>query len=162
MFKLRIHISAILVLCSLVCAVWALPPLTGDQQKAKAKCDGKFNTCFQNCGSTYANNANLKLGCQNGCIDLLAKCYGQIGIKAPPRNQLTNGKVPQGTLTQASPTATPKGGVRQPQGTLMQASPTATPSTKQPNSLAPLKKTTPTPTPTPHRGPSTSKKSDGH
>src|SRR3954447_3551310 len=141
MFKLRIHISAILVLCSLVCAVWALPPLTGDQQKAKAKCDGKFNTCFQNCGSTYANNANLKLGCQNGCIDLLAKCYGQIGIKAPPRNQLTNGKVPQGTLTQASPTATP--------------------STRQPNSLTPLKKTTPTPTPTPHRGPSTSKKSGG-
>jgi len=125
MFKLRAHLSAIFILCSLVCAVWALPPLTTSQQKAKEKCDAKFNSCFQGCNS-YGDR-NLRTGCQNGCIDLLAKCYGQIGIQAPPRSRLTNGKVPQGTLTQASPTATPRSGVRQPQGTLMQASPTPTP-----------------------------------
>lgn len=144
MFKLRTHVSAVFILCSLICVVWALPPLSPDQQKGKAKCDAKFNSCFQSCINTYGD-MNLRTGCQNGCIDLLAQCYGRIGIQAPPRNRLTNGKVPQGTLTQASPTATP--------------------STRQPSSVTPLKKTTPTPTPTPHQSPTTTskkKKSDDH
>jgi hypothetical protein len=135
MFKLRTHLSAIFILCSVVCAVWALPPLTTSQQKAKAKCDSVFNQCFQGC--------NHNNGGQDRCIDALAQCYGKIGIQAPPRNRLSNGKVPQGTLTQASPTATP--------------------STRQPSSLTPLKKLTPTPTPTPHQSPAATfkkKKSD--
>src|SRR4051812_14341725 len=138
MFKLRIHLSAILILCSLVCAVWALPPLTTSQKKAKTKCDSKFSECYAGCNA--ATYAPIKERCQNHCIDALAECYGNIGIQAPPRNRLTNGKVPQGTLTQASPTATPKGALRQSQGTLMQASPT----------------------PTPHQSPITKKKSGGH
>jgi len=139
MFKLRTHVSAIFILCSLVCAVWALPPLTSAQKKAKDKCDSAFNECFNGC--TGPN----KFSCQDQCIDALASCYGKIGIKAPPRNRLRNGKVPQGTLTQASPTVSP--------------------STKQPNSVAPLKKSTPTPTPTPHQSPTTmfnKKKSGDH
>jgi hypothetical protein len=140
MSKLRISTTVLCILSSVICAVWALPPLTSAQQKAKARCDSVFNQCFGGCGSAAYGPARDK--CQNGCINQLAACYGKIGIQAPPRNRLTNGKVPQGTLTQASPTATPRGGVRQPQGTLTQASPT--------------------PTPTPHQSPSTKKKSGGH
>ena len=130
MFKLRPYIAAILILCSVVCVVWALPPLTGPQKKAKAKCDANFNECWQGCNA--ASYGPIKERCQDHCIERLAECYGAIGISAPPKNHLPLGtNAPQGTLTQASPTASPSRVVRQPQGTLTQASPTATPTPRE-------------------------------
>jgi hypothetical protein len=139
MSKFRISLVATLILAAVVCAVWAKPKAPTQKQKdGKAACDYVFNICFQSCGTVSGPDPlhpNLITpntstnDCQNDCINQLATCYGKIGIEAAPGTRLPNGLVrtPQGTLTQASPTATPRGGVRQPQGTLTQASPTATP-----------------------------------
>jgi len=145
MNKLRESVAVLFVLSSLVCAVWALPPLTSAQQKAKGKCDNSYNDCVKFCNqSTDIAPGGNRDTCNNDCMKELMRCYEKIGIKASPGTRLTNGaRVPQGTLTQASPTATPKTGVRQPQAT--------------------LRKTTPTPTPTPHSSPTAifkKKKSD--
>jgi hypothetical protein len=152
MFKrFRIPVVVMLVLGSVLCAVWAVPKLTPGQQKEKDKCDSQFNSCFSYCTNLTGNPPSaiqdLRRDCQNGCIDSLAECYGRIGLRAPPRALLPpnvptaqplqptsspastpKSKLPPtGPLTQASPTATPKRLTRQPQGTFTQASPSASP-----------------------------------
>lgn len=128
MFKLRIHLSVIFILCSLVCAVWALQPLTTSQQAGKDKCYNSYNACVSRCTRVY-KNIDRNIACDNRCIDTLAGCLGQLGISAPLPPKHTT-KVPQGTLTTtALPTASPSGSPKRvaPQGTLTQASPTPTP-----------------------------------
>ena len=122
MFKLRIHLSAILILCSLVCAVRALPPLTTSQQKGKDKCYATYNACVDRCDRIYIN-IDRNIACDNRCVDALASCLGELGLSgAPPKR-----KVPQGStaLPTASPSGTPKRVA--PQGTFTQATPTPTP-----------------------------------
>lgn len=124
MFKLRVHLSAILILCSLVCAVWALPPLTTSQQTGKDRCYNSYNACVSRCTRVY-KNIDRNIACDNRCIDTLAACLGQLGLSGAPAKQ----KVPQGSLTTtALPTASPSGSPKRqlPQGTLTQASPTPT------------------------------------
>ena len=132
------------VLGSLLCAKLAkLEPISPEAAaKARAACDRAYERCRENCSATYSGTPNLLHGCNEGCIRAAATCYSRIDLKAPPRTAT----VPQGTLSQASPSATPKR--RLPQGTLTQSSPTATPKTVERSSIA---STQASPTPTPKK-----------
>lgn len=142
MSKLPLPIAVLCVLASVICALWAAPKLTTAQKYAKARCDNRYNNCMSNCNQTWNPSTSHMLSCQNACIDALSKCYGKIGIEAPPR--VTNAS-PQATASVAptgSPTSSPKR--LQPQGTLTQASPSASPKVNM-HPQATLTRATPSP-----------------
>jgi hypothetical protein len=122
--RIRIPVVVLLVLGSVLCAVWAAQN-TGSSPEQKAKCDKAYDSCYARCGRVYSTPDRV-IACRMRCYDTMTSCYGNMGISTPPRARLPEGLVPQGTLTQASPTVAPTR-VRQPQGTLTQASPTASP-----------------------------------
>jgi hypothetical protein len=152
MSKFRLPIAVLCVLTSLLCAVWAKPKaLTKKQQEDKDWCDTVYNVCAENCNQSFSSPGWTSYydSCFKDCSDNWYACMKKAGvptIKAlPPAHLPPNVPTaqplqptsspgstpkrlqPQGTLTQASPSATPKRLVRQPQGTLTQASPTASP-----------------------------------
>ena len=155
MSKLRLSIAVLCILSSVICALWAVPPLTPAQKDGKAACDHVFNICFQSCGTVpmqdplHPNLSNYPStstnDCQNDCISQLAGCYGKIGIQAKPGTQL-----PKGVTVHQLQTASlaPKGSRHLPNG-LQQINPTASPTRtiRQPNAVL---QSSPTPTPITH------------
>jgi len=129
MSKLRLFVAVLLLLSCVVCALWAKPKVT-----AQDKCDIAYTNCYSKCGD---NNTGAGLViCRRHCKDDWDACYRKIGLPPPKAIRTPSGPLPtasaapgtthlqpQGTLTLASPTPTPKTGLH-PQGTLTQASPT--------------------------------------
>jgi hypothetical protein len=127
MFKLRIHLSAIFILCSLVCAIWALPN-NNPSPEQKARCDHNYTNCTQRCNRVYSRGDRLG-ACMQRCMDGYNNCTASIGISTPPKTANLPPNVP--TAVQASPTAPPSRTTHLPQGTLTQASATPTPNTRE-------------------------------
>src|SRR5438067_2404068 len=114
MFKLRSSIAVLCVLSALICAVWALP------KSVLEKCDDAYATCKDACPGGGSFTANK---CYRDCGIARDACYKKAGTRPPGAGSLL---VP---TTELQPTSSPAPSPKRvvPQGTLTQASPSPSP-----------------------------------
>lgn len=141
MFKrLRIPVVVMLVLGSVLCALWAKPKVP---PKGGKDCELEYNSCLAACkwagGTTFRRDK-----CQRECYGQYLACEKKktAAISVGPQNPVPDGTLVQtstpapspksklpttGPLSQVSPSVAPSRHVPQPQGTLTQTSPSPSP-----------------------------------
>jgi hypothetical protein len=125
MSKLRLSIILLCVLAAGICAIIAKPKPRTPKQKAQDKCDMEFIACTDTC---FRGVLSAEQSCRDACEEFWMACYKKAGIETPSTPPKVTNRPPQATAS-AAPTASPHSSPKkiQPQGTLTQASPTATP-----------------------------------
>jgi hypothetical protein len=134
MSKFRTSVAMLLVLSSLTCVLVAKPKYT-PKQKARMKCDAAYVACSDACpkGGSFAaqkceRDCSLAArACYNKAGISSGSDFPTITTTEPSPGSTPKSKAPpKGPLSLTSPTATPSRTTHLPQGTLTQASPTPT------------------------------------